>query len=411
MKKIIFYCLFLFFSINFIFGYNEFNSQGDFLVSTEKRVVNYEQKDIEHTFILNIRNKLSKGQRINLEFENQDGWELELDKKEIFLEANEVSKINFKIKTIPFEEYEVKISGRDEKISAKKSEHLGLFQFPIKVSGIKDKVNLTLGIKIKSPILSFSGEIVSFSVSPNYPLVYTLKAENFEKPILAKAIVTLDGKLIDEREIKFENSFGKKSSLKVLSVSIPKSFEPKNYNARIVISPKDLEKNLDWSYSEVIRVINYENIEEKRISSFSIFGEKNKVTIKNVGNVKSTYKNSTTVFWFEKFFFSSTQNYKYENNSAIFEIELESEEEVSFEYSFNFLSLYLLVLLVFLLYAYHLYKIYSNPLKVETQIYQIKKIENEGIKSLKFKIGFENIKLNEIHTLKVIFRNANISKC
>ena len=54
--------------------------------------------------------------------------------------------------------------------------------------------------------------------------------------------------------------------------------------------------------------------------------------------------------------------------------------------------------------SYIIHRKTSNPLDVETELYEIKKDVHEGVKSMKIKIGFENIKESEIDVLKIIFR-------
>ena len=46
----------------------------------------------------------------------------------------------------------------------------------------------------------------------------------------------------------------------------------------------------------------------------------------------------------------------------------------------------------------------SIPLDVEIKLYEIKRDQHEGVKSLKLRIGFENIKESEIETMKLIFK-------
>ena len=397
----LFYFLF-FFSLpsSLLFGVDEFNLQGDFTVTAKERLVSFSESEVEHIFIFSIKNNLNEKQTININFEKQDGWEISLDRKRVELKPNEISKFKLYTNTIAFKSYNYKILGPDETVLAKKSEHIGLFQFLVKVLGEKETVDLTFEVLIKPKSLDFLGELASFSVSPDYPLVYTLKAKNFKNEIQATVIVTLNEKILDTRNLKFT----KNNPLKISSISIPTSYTPGQYEVRIFVNAKELNKESKWIYSEKIEIIEYENIKETKISSFSIFGEKNKVTIKNIGNIESTYKNSIPVFWFERFFFSSNQNYKIENSLAVFKIDLKSGEEISFTYAFNFISLYILILFVLILYLSHIYKIHSNPLKIETEIYQVEKVENEGIKSLKVKIGFENIKIPEIQLLKIIFK-------
>ncbi len=90
-----------------------------------------------------------------------------------------------------------------------------------------------------------------------------------------------------------------------------------------------------------------------------------------------------------------------------FEVPLEKGGRTEIVYYYNFIPLYVLLFVFAVLFMYIYVRKTSNPLDVEANIYEVKKVKHEGVKSMKVRIGFENIKSEEIENLKMIFRMPN----
>ena len=73
-------------------------------------------------------------------------------------------------------------------------------------------------------------------------------------------------------------------------------------------------------------------------------------------------------------------------------------------YSFNYLSLYVILFVILVILVYIYVRKNSNPLDVETRVYGVKRVKHEGIKEMKVRFGFENLKASKIDVLKITFR-------
>ena len=93
-----------------------------------------------------------------------------------------------------------------------------------------------------------------------------------------------------------------------------------------------------------------------------------------------------------------------ENGEHTFSSTVAAGETETFEISFRYGIILLILIVIVIIWGIRTYQEYKNPIEVELKFEKIKKVKHEGIKSFKVKLGFENIRKEEIDTLRVTFR-------
>jgi hypothetical protein len=87
-----------------------------------------------------------------------------------------------------------------------------------------------------------------------------------------------------------------------------------------------------------------------------------------------------------------------------FSSELQPGEQKELYVSLRYGIIVVILIILIIIFGIRAYLQYKNPLEVDVFLEDIKKVKHEGVKSFKVKIGFENIRREEIDTLKVIFK-------
>ncbi len=391
--------------LSFAFAQSTYNQLGQYTISVSFLKDNVYNDEIYSEFNVNIKNNLNFPQEIKINIPNQTGWDIELSENLIYLNKNE-SKI-LKVKFIANSEfdYSTNVVTPNEIFISEETEYVGYFEFPISFVGLNDTVSLKYQIFIdKRPekIIQFNTKVSTSKLSPVSPLKFTVTGEDLVKDeevlIIAK---------IGDYELELINDvFNEKNSYKIYQMVIPSQLDPGLYDAKLTIRllNKDGKSAKEWFEDFQVNVVEYNNLIEKKSSEKNFFREKFTIEITNEGNLKSVYESKISLGFFKKLFFMSPFPYEKINSDKVLNLELEKGETKIIHYSINYSILYIILIFITIVLIYIIYRKSSNPLDVETSVYEIVRVKHEGVKSLKLKIGFENIKADEIEKVRLVFR-------
>ncbi len=383
------------------------NENGDFSVVIETQESIVFNDDINGEFALEVNNNLDSSQNFEVVIFDQKGWDTEVNYKTFNLGINKKKLITFSYSANSEFDYSTDVISPEEIIISQDNEYNGEFDLPIKVVGKNEEVLVKFRVKIEKPNsvpIIFNPRFAVSDVSPASPLDYTIEVKNMGEEISVNVRVELG-----EHEIaNFDDTFSKSLNYKVYQAEISPKIDPKEYEARVIIRHTENNTNTaqEWFANSLINVVEIRQINEVVEPKSNFLEDEVMITVTNNGNVFDTYVRDVKLGFFERFLFSSSgsDNYEKTDKGIKFNIPLEKGETKSITYSVNYLTLYLLVLIVLCVATYWYIRKSSNPLDVETDIYEVEKVEHEGVKSMKVKIGFENIKESEIDLLKIIFR-------
>jgi hypothetical protein len=392
-------------SINLVFSAGTINQEGDFSVHVESLKSTIYNDNLENQFNFEVENNENFIQEFNINNQEIRGWIIDVNPRTFQLEPNEKKEIQINFKSNSEFDYTTNVVSPDEIIISQDKNYIGSFEFPFFIIGNKENVSIRYRLNIeKKPKeeIKFKIQVSDEKLSPINPIKYTISQENLEK----YENITISLRLEEKEIIYLKDSFGPSESFKIYQNEISKDINPGFYDFRFIIrlANEDGKSAMEWYETKNLEVEKYENITTKTTSKENILSKKYQIVLKNHGNVKTEYKSEVETSYLNSFFFVSKENYNYENGKKILLINLEKGEEKTIKYSFNYLFVYLVLLFIIILGSYITYRKKSNPLDVETTIYEIKKVKHEGVKSLKVKIGFENIKADEIEHLRIIFR-------
>ena len=404
-KSIIITFFAILFSVCSVFAIT-LNENGDFSVVIETQESVVFNDDINGEFTLEVNNNLDSSQDFEVVIFEQKGWNTEVDSEVFNLKSNKEKLITFSYSANSDFDYSTDVISPEEIIISQDDEYSGEFDLPIKIVGENEEVLVKFNVKIEKPDsvpIVFNPRFAISDVSPAYPLDYTIEAKNIGEEISVNVRVELG-----EYEIaNFDDNFSRSLNYKVYETDIDPKIDPKQYEARIIIRYTDDNTNTaqEWFADSLINVVENRQISEIVETKSGFFEDEIMITVKNNGNVFDTYFRDVELGFFERFLFSSdSDDYEKTDKGIRFNIPLEKGETKSITCSINYLALYLLILIVLCIATYWYVRKSSNPLDVETEIYDVDKVEHEGVKSMKVKIGFENIKQSEIDLLRIIFR-------
>lgn len=411
MKKMIYYKnilnLFLvtliLFSVSSVFAIETYNGGDEFSVSIDSLRKSTYNDEIKLSYIFTLKNSQLKNQEFFINIEPKSGWTINYEDNFILLPNQSKNVVIDFIANSDFDYTSDVVSSDVIKIS-QRANYTGNFEFPVKIKGESELITLKFNLEIlKKEILpvEYITTISTETLSPLSPLKYTIKADNLKEDQNVNIIVEFEGKILKN----FNEIFKKENYYKIFSLDIPTNISPGKYNVKIIIKYSNFEgKSTSWEKSALVEVSKYENLKVEEKFEKSLVKDKFIINIKNNGNIKSKYQKDIKIGFFKSFFFGSNAQYQNTNNGIIFNIELEKGEEFRLEYYFNYLPIYIISVILIIFGIYIFYRKNSNPLEIETKIYDIRNVAHEGVKSLKVRIGFENIKENEIENIQVIFR-------
>lgn len=380
------------------------NENGEFKVEIDKQSSQVFSNNIHSEFEFVIVNNLDESQSFDLMIDKQSGWDIISNEDKFVLNSNEAKTIKLDFKSNSAFDYTANVVSPDFIKIAQNDEYSGFFEFPVNIVG-NENVTVTYSVNIKptKDNLKFSSKIQKTDVSPVLPLKFTVSSEAISKD----QDVEISIRLGDYEFDKILDDFSFESPYKIYQVNVPNSVNPGKYPTKVTVRIlKDGgESAQEWYSNEQLDVVSYNNVVVGEVEGRGLFKDKVEITVTNNGNVDDVFVRELEFGFFKGLLFgTSVEKYEDLDNGAKFSISLKKGETKSFSYSFNYLALMISVLVVVFLVVYIWYRSNSNPLTVSTQLYEVKRVKHEGVKSVKVRVGFENIRETEIDKLKIVFR-------
>ena len=383
-----------------------FNSNGDFTVElTSPQEIKVSSDDIKASYTFKLTNNLNSIQTLTLLPELVEGFDILQNPQTITLNPQETREIEFIYRANSAFNYRTDIQSSDTiKISLQGS-YQGKFDFPVKIESQSDSASFTLRVDIvpKEEIQDlFIVRLASTQLSPIQPLRYTISAEEIGMQREVEIRV-----LKNEQEIeRFTTIFSPTNKYEIFEKTISPEIYPNDYEFKVSVRYKREDGSyVEWLDIQTIPVVKYNpEFTKKEDISIGLFTNSVKYELTNTGNTQDTFMTQVNVPFWKSFFFSANVDYTIENSKAKLELEIDKGETKTLMYKFNYISLVILLITLIVIVVYLAIRKISNPLAIETKLYDIKKSKHEGVKSLKVRIGFENIKAEEIEDLKIIYR-------
>lgn len=400
----------LLFVISSVSGAQVYNQNGDFSVYLDEKTKTVFNDDIKTYFLLNITNNQAQ-QTFNIDVDPESGWNINYDDQEFTLSNGETRQIRIDLVANSDFDYDPTVVSPDTVVISQKEDYVGYFEFPTTILGENENVSMRLSVGINSrenePI-DFSPKISIDDVSPVSPLRYSITSSNLQDDVDVSIRAFLGENLISE----FTDSFSQNIDYKIYSHNVPLRLDPGRYDASIIVRKSQEGSNSaqEWFDTASVQILPYENLVIDEEISEDFFIDTYKYYLDNQGNVDTVYEDSISVNFFSSMFFSSNVDYEKKEGEILIQENVPKGESKTIIYSFNYIPVYVLVVVILIMAVYIYVRKTSNPLNVEPKIYDVKKVTHEGVKSIKIKIGFENSKLEEIDTLKVIFRMPSYLK-
>ena len=403
----IFLSIFLSLSLLFSVSAITFNTNGDFTVElTSPQEVQVSSESIQASYTFKLTNNLEETQTLEISPTRVVGFDILQNPQTITLLPEETKELEFIYRSNSAFEYKTDIQSSDTiKISLQGS-YQGKFDFPILIeSSTKDTVSFTLRIDIlpKEQIQDlFIVRLASTQLSPIQPLRFTVSAEEISQQRDVEIKIFLN----DQEIGKILDTFSPSKNYNIYEKEISPEISPGNYEFKISLKyqREDLSY-VEWLDIQTIPVIKYNPaFDVKEDINIGLFTNTVNYKVTNKGNTLDTFKAEVNVPFWKSLFFSSNLDYNIENKKANLQIEIDKGETQTISYKFNYISLVIFLITLIIIIIYLTLRKLSNPLAVETKLYEIKKSTHEGVKSLKIRIGFENIKAEEIENLKIIYR-------
>ncbi len=402
--KFVFSLFLSFFFISSVFGAYVYNDQGDFRVEVNslKRTVYNDEIDV--SFEIDLKNMMNAGQEIEVQIPKQSGWDINADKTMFDLDSNEDGSLTLSLIANSNFDYSPSVVSPDVVQISQKEDYTGYFQFPVLIMGENENVSLKFEVLIEKreelPV-NFITKFSEDKLSPVKPLRYTISGENIKETESVNIEVKLGNLILDD----FSDEFTSSASYKIYQTEIPADISPGTYDVVLTIEqPMEDGQSHNWEKEDVFEVVAYEKLVSDEVYRKGFFKESYLVSVSNEGNIDSIFEKEVELGFLSSLFFGSDLEYESTDNGVVFKIDVSKGETKEFEYYNNYLALYIILIVLAVITSYIYYRKSSNPLEVETKLYQINTVEHEGVKSLKVRIGFENIKEAEIEVLKMVFR-------
>lgn len=402
-KKLFLFFLLVIFSANSALAFVT-NAGGDFTISFDLQKEVVVNTNMETTFSVLVENNLDISQDITFNFGEVSGWDNIMEDSEFRLAPQESKEIEFTLRANSNFDYSQNVVSSDTIKIGRKDDYRGFFQFPVLIESSQDEVSLVFQVEvIPEDDLNtvFVPRISSQEVSPVSPLGFTVEAED----ISSEHNVSIFAEMGEYEFDEIQASFSGDSTYKIFSIPINSSIEPGTYTTQITVREENLgDSAQEWYTSKTVEVVEYSDVEVVESSKTSIFYDIVVLELTNNGNVEDVFSKEINYSFLEGLFFTSNVETQDTSEGSLIEVTLNKGESKTIEQGYNYISLYVLLFVLFVLAGYVYYRKTSNPFDVETKVYEVKRDKHEGLKSLKIRIGFENIKAERIDTLKVIFR-------
>lgn len=404
-SKFIFVLLIFLSFVGFGFSSDIYNKDGDFVVETDVMKNLIYNDDIKTNYSFYVENKLDRVQQFFINIPRQSGWDIKFGESNFSLASGGKKRIDVKFEANSDFDYSTNVVSPDVIQISQQEDYSGYFKFPVIILGEEENVTMTFDVSIEKrpkPEIVFEPKLSSEPISPISPLKYTITAGNLED----EKNVIVEVKLGDLVLTSFNDTFTPNNNYKIYQEEVGTYIFPGEYNAMITVSllSEDGKSSKQWYESGSFEVLVYDNLYVAQDNVRTVFDEKYFISIANKGNTKSVYEKEVEFGFFTSLLFGSNTDYEKTSNGVLFREELDVGESKVIKYTVNYIPIYVILVVLVVIVSYIYYRKTSNPLDVETKIYEVKKVEHEGVKSMKVRIGFENIKEHEIEHLKIVFR-------
>lgn len=392
------FTLFCFLEIAFSTVYSN-NADYTMEIDSIKKVTYNSEDSI--TFSIKITSNIKNPQKIQISNTDVVGWEIKGSEEIFILEGFKSKTILLNIKSNNELNYKTDVESSSTIKISKKDNYIGTFEFPVEIKGENENISLKLEIESKRSDnkKNFIVEFPTSAISSSRPFNFAIKSENIDEEICD---IRLE---IDKNIANYNEKFTNRNNYKIFEYNIPSTIKPGIYPIRIVLRLKEMDSGmvLEWNYEKFIEIDKYEKIDYNVFLEKTIFQKTTTIELENKGNVISnfTYPINKT---FGDFLLTSDNEYFRQDNKIFFHKSLNPAEKTTITYSYNYFAIYILIIALISILVYIYIKKNSNPLYIQTKIYNISKVKHEGVKSLKIKIDFENFKAEKLDEIKVIFR-------
>lgn len=386
-----------------LFAANTFNEEGEFSVFVENQSASVFNDNIDTSFAFAITNDQGI-QDFEIFNQQRSGWSIEVQETQFSLGPGQSKTVQVELRANSDFDYSPSVVSPDIVVISQKEDYIGYFEFPFTIVGENENISLRYSVSIEPreilPV-EFEPRISNTPLSPANPLQYTVTASNVVDPVTVQIRTFIGDELLSSEDQLFTSD----ESYKIFSYEIPATLVPGQYGTEVVVRLAQSGTSAqEWFATSEMTVENYENLVVGDSVSKNFLKDTYKIEVQNRGNVKSTFEEELPVNPFTRIFFSSNVPYEIEDGMAKISLELDRGQSATVKYGFNYIALYVIIIVALIVLIYVYMRRASNPLDVETKIYEVKKVQHEGIKSMKVRIGFENIKAEEIETLRVVFR-------
>ncbi|MCA9497306.1 MAG: hypothetical protein KC589_10275 [Nanoarchaeota archaeon] len=386
-----------------------YNQNGDFVITIDKQTQKVINDNINAEFSFTVKNNLNFNQIIKLNLTQMSGWDVDANFESFKLAANEEKEILIRYRANSDFDYSTDVSGPDVIKISQVEGYKGYFSFPVKIIGANQNFGFEFKVDVdkkeKIPV-SYQVKFSTNKLSPVSPIGYSITGLNLEETQEVEIKVELGEYDLGE----FKTTFTKENNFKVFQEKIYSSISPGDYNAKVTIRHPQAGSNLvsEWSGNSPLTVVKYTNLPNSSSLKKTFFSDTYIIDIRNEGNVESEYTEFIELGFIKSILGSpnvESENYIEEIDGGIkIKTTVGRGEFVEIIYKVNYIPVYIIFLVAISLASYIYYRKSSNPLDVETSIYDVKTVRYEGVKSIKLRIGFENIKESEIELIKLTFR-------
>ncbi|MFT4244084.1 MAG: hypothetical protein ACMXYB_01370 [Candidatus Woesearchaeota archaeon] len=370
-------------------------------------IISTNREEVEFSFT--IVNKLDAQQDFNISINPTLNWEVLVENPQITLNPHERKEIKFLVLVPQNLGYTRIVDSQGLSKFVLDDEFFGVFNFPIFINPLEDEDTLEVvyRLEVYAPMnlpVDFSIEPSTTRMSPEFENSLRVSAQNLDE---SKQITKVKiSKQIGEVELETkELNFSYLRDVIDISFSIPEIIKPGNYDRIVRVSLEgEYGRSQQWKLRDSVEILEFERLEINENTFTNIWSIGEKIEVTNIGNTRSLHTVEREFQWYERFFFVSNTPYVRDGTNYIFQIQVEPSETSEFAYEIRYGIILVLLFIVVIISLIKVYFKYKNPLAVEIDFEHIKKVKHEGIKSFKVKVGFENIRSEEIDTLRVTFK-------
>lgn len=374
-------------------------------------IISTSQKEV--TFSFEIKNTQLTSQTFNINVSGDEKWDIIIPNKEIILGSKKSKKVSFTVSTLEELGYKRIVDSQGLSKYELDDEYFGEFDFSVLINSTssEDDLEIVYSLDVYSPTnlpIEFDLSPSSLVVNPQFPISVRVTADNLDSDLgvnaqISTTLISNDGGEF-ELELK-EVLFESEKNVIDVQFKIPQNISPDFYDAMIVVKiDKGNGKTQSWELNEVVEVTNYKKLNAKISSDLNLWAYKDIIEVINLGNNNDVYEFTDSLTWYERIFLSTSMNISITDSGHVFSSEIKPGETKTLMISYQYGVLILLILLILIIVTIKTYLTAKNPLDVELEFNSIKRVKHEGVKSFKVKLGFENIRRDEIDTLRVVFR-------